>query len=68
MKIKRWWTKRRLGTLSSFIAAAVVLLIQAETARAQWTGPDTSNNIYYNSGNAGNVGARGCPLTATDWL
>ncbi|MDX6403189.1 MAG: hypothetical protein QOH70_644 [Blastocatellia bacterium] len=53
MKIKRWWTKQRLGTLASFIAAALVLLAQAETARAQWTGPDAGNNIYYNSGNVG---------------
>ncbi len=34
-------------------ASILVLTVLATTTHAQWTGPDGSNNIYYNSGNVG---------------
>lgn len=46
------------GKIWLTIAVTFVLLLLAGTASAQWAGPDSNNNIYYNAGNVG-IGTTG---------
>jgi hypothetical protein len=58
---------RRVNVTTFFLISTVVVLLmplmRGDRVEAQWTGPDSSNNIYYNGGNVGiGTGSPGAKL------